>query len=87
MDIRRTSISRRFRPSPPQAALGARWAWAQRRLAAALEEDRALAVHARVSDPARVATQLRVAEARRRCAELAEELAEDLGAGSGAAEL
>lgn len=81
MDIPRAPTPRRFRPTPPQAALGARWAWAQHRLAAALAADRALAAHAQVSDPARVATQLRVAEARRRCRELAEEMAEDLGAG------
>ena len=56
------------------ATLELRWARAHRRLSAELADYRDLRAWAVPGDPVWVAAQLRVAEARRRCHELAEEL-------------
>jgi hypothetical protein len=55
--------------------LDVRWARAHRRLAEALAEGRDLRHCVAPGEPAWIAAQLRVAEARQRCQELADELA------------
>jgi hypothetical protein len=60
--------------APDPETLHARWRRTHGRLADALLGYRSLRGHARPGDPAWIAAQLRVAEARRRCHELTEEL-------------
>jgi len=67
---------RREAGSPDLDSLRARWRTANRRLAAALAGYRALHGVLACGDPAWIAAQLRIAEARQRCRELADALAD-----------
>jgi len=73
------TVARRPRGQAPAAAssVQVRWLAANRRLAAALGHYRGLRGHLAPGDPAWLAAQLRVAEARQRCRELEDALVAD----------